>query len=138
MAYKSRELQASILMNLKRYEESFKIFSELREKLERERQHFQYYRCLAVNYSSMAELCFVTKKYHESAKFCRKIFDLERRGLVYPYETAFAHSVMADIYGRNGQINQQLQECWSFLEKTVGIGDENSCMAYTCIMRECG
>ena len=74
---------------------------------------------------------------HDSTVFCEKVFRLEQRGLILPHVSAFAHSIMANIYGQQGRVNKSLEECWNSLERMNNLGNEESCIVYTLILRSC-
>lgn len=97
----------------------------------------RYYSKIADNYSLTAQRLYSMGRLHDSARFCQEVFKLEKRGLILPHKSAFDHSTMVRIYGRLGKLEKQLEECWTYLEKTNKLGNEVSCFVYTVILQNC-
>lgn len=67
------------------------------------------YAKLAKNYSSAAQIYHKIGQPHQSIHLCKKVFQLEERGLVPPHSSASSHSTMALIYGQQGKFDRQIQ-----------------------------
>lgn len=96
------------------------------------------YTTLTKNYLTRAEKLRVIKRFDESILYCRQVIKMEKENKIYSFEAMMAYATLMLISKTKGEIKEQLEYSWQALDRTLCLGDTNSCICYTTIIENVG